>query len=134
MHLTIINGSVVQSGFPEACHSTFIARYLEKLTKRLGCDYLGTAIRGGQEGIKIQPAWMTRKTFSMFTELGQKFAQTGEYDKEIIDKLSRPMHLSGSRLFFYKLMGKIGIANFYWDNQLKQNKAFDQRFARPYAN
>ncbi|MCK4464370.1 MAG: NAD(P)H-dependent oxidoreductase [Bacteroidales bacterium] len=127
-------GFVVQSGFPEAYHSTFIARYLEKLTKRLGCYYLGTVIRGGQEGIKIQPAWMTRKTFSMFTELGQKFAQTGEYDKEIIDKLARPMHLSGSRLFFYKLMGKIGITNFYWDDQLKENKAFDQRFARPYTN
>jgi len=77
---------------------------------------------------------MTRKTFGLFTELGKGFAQTGEYDQEIIDKLAWPMHLSGSRLFFYKLMGKIGIANFYWDNQLKQNKAFDQRFARPYAN
>ena len=127
-------GFIVQSGFPEAYHSTFIARYLEKLTKRLGCYCLGTVIRGGQEGIKIQPAWMTRKTFGLFTELGKGFAQTGEYKQEIIDKLAQPMHLSGSRLFFYRLMGKIGIANFYWDNQLKQNKAFDQRFARPYAN
>lgn len=127
-------GFVVQSGFPEAYHSTFIARYLEKLTERLGCYYLGTVIRGGQEGIKIQPAWMTRKTFGLFTELGQKFAQTGEYNQEIIDKLAQPIHLSGSRLFLYKLMGKIGIGNFYWNNQLKKNKAFDQRFARPYTN
>lgn len=127
-------GFVVQSGFPEAYHSTFIARYLEKLTERLGCYYLGTAIRGGQEGIKIQPAWMTRKTFGLFTELGNRFAQTGEFDYGVLEKLAQPMHLSRRRLFFYRLMGKIGIANFYWDNQLKKNKAFDQRFARPYAN
>ena len=63
-----------------------------------------------------------------------KVAQTGEYNQEIIDKLTQPMHLSRRWLFFYRLMGKIGIANFYWDNQLKQNKAFDQRFARPYAD
>lgn len=34
-------GFIVQSGFPEAHHSTFIEKYLEKLSKTMGWNYLG---------------------------------------------------------------------------------------------
>ena len=44
-------GFIVQSGFPEAIHSRYIERYLEKLAIRLGCRYIGTVIKGGVEGI-----------------------------------------------------------------------------------
>ena len=33
-------GFIVQGGFPEAYHSRFVERYLEKLAKRLNCQYV----------------------------------------------------------------------------------------------
>ncbi|MDX2413926.1 MAG: NAD(P)H-dependent oxidoreductase, partial [Bacteroidales bacterium] len=51
-------GYVVQSGFPEAIHSIYIERYVDKLTKRLKFEYLGTIIKGGVEGIQMMPPFM----------------------------------------------------------------------------
>jgi len=126
-------GFIVQSGFPEAVHSTFVEKYLEKLTYRFNTKYLGTAIKGGVEGIKIQPNWMTKSTFLHFYELGAKFAEKQVFDKEIVQKLRTPMQLSASQRTMYSLMRHFGLTNWYWDHQLKKNKVFEQRFARPYT-
>ena len=67
-------GFVVQSGFSESYHSEFIQSYLAKLSRRLGVEYIGTAIKGGVEGIKVQPKWMTKKYLSLFYDLGQQLA------------------------------------------------------------
>ncbi len=52
---------LVQSGFPEAAHSRFVARYLEKVCRRLKVTHGGTLVRGGVEGIQVMPTWMTKK-------------------------------------------------------------------------
>lgn len=125
-------GFIVQSGFPESYHSSFLSKYLKKLANRLGVQYLGTAIRGGIEGIKVQPKWMTRKTYELLYDLGQHLALEWEYNPELLNRMAKPGHLKGLRLQLFKLMGKLGIANFYWNSQLKKNKAFDIRYAQPY--
>ncbi|MBN1340836.1 MAG: NAD(P)H-dependent oxidoreductase [Bacteroidales bacterium] len=127
-------GFIVQSGFPEAHHSCFISIYLKKLSQRLGVHYLGTAIRGGIEGIKIQPKWMTRKTYDLYYDLGQYLALDWEFNEKVLKKLAQPKHLSGFRLFNYKLLRLTGLADFYWNMQLKDNKAYELRFAKPYSN
>ena len=126
-------GFIVQSGFPEAKHSRYIEKYLDKLARRLEVDYMGTAIKGGIEGIKIQPKWMTKKTMEMFYDLGQHMALDWELNKDIIQRLSKPEILTRLSIIIYKLMGKVGLTNFYWNQQLKKNKAFDNRFAQPYS-
>lgn len=125
-------GFIVQSGFPEANHSIYIEKYLEKLSSRLGVSYLGTIVRGGVEGIKIQPRWMTRYT-DLFYEQGQFLALEWEFSKEIIKKLGKPDRLRGFRLKLFKLLLATGLANFYWSSQLKENKAYKMRFAKPYT-
>lgn len=125
-------GFVVQSGFPEPNHSRFVERYLEKLARRLGCRYQGTVVRGGVEGIKIMPKWMTRKLFKNFYELGTKFADENGFDREVMRKLAPREQLSKGRLLFFRILNKTGKGNFLWDMQLKQNKAFEKRFDRPY--
>ena len=125
-------GFLVQSGFPEAHHSRFIEKYLEKLTARLGGNYLGTVVRGGVEGISIQPPLMTKKLFSAFYRLGDHFGKTGAFHKEIIRSLAKREHLSGFARFFYRLLNLTGLTNFYWNSQLKANKAYNQRFNQPY--
>jgi multimeric flavodoxin WrbA len=125
-------GFIVQSGFPESYHSTFIEKYLMKLSKTMGWNYLETIIKGSVEGIQIMPPSMTKKLFSNFEKLGQNFAATGNFDPAINKKLRTPFKMSFLRLFILRMMIILGLSNFYWNMKLKENNAFEKRFAQPY--
>jgi len=122
-------GFIVQSGSPEAIHSRYVERYLEKLARRLGCRYKGTVIKGGVEGIRATPVWMNKKLFKSFYKLGKSFGETGKFDEQIVLNLAQPERYSKFALWSFRLSGKI----FYWDKMLKKNNAFEKRFAKPYA-
>ena len=124
-------GFLVHSGFTESVHSHNLRRYLEKLSRRLGCRYLGTVIRGGSEGVRVQPAIMNRRVFSLLFELGRVFGETGRFDKQLMEKLAGPVRFSKLGLLGARLGMKIGEL-FYWDKQLKEHGAYHKRFARPY--
>lgn len=125
---------LVQSGFMEAAHSRYVERYLKKLTQRLHSRYIGTIIKGGVEGIQIKPAWMVRKMLQRMSELGKYFSENKQLNPEIIQQLARPEHLGTGTKIVMKLLKPTGITNMYWNMQLKKNKAYDQRFARPFAS
>jgi len=125
-------GYIVQSGFSEAIHSRFVEKYLTKLTKRLNSEYLGSIIKGGVEGVKIKPGWMTKKLFESFYTLGKIYGETGRFDEKIITQLAKPEKLTPGTIFFYKIMDKLGMTNFYWNSLLKKNDAFEKRFDTPY--
>ena len=127
-------GFVVQSGFPEAIHSIYVERYLEKLTKRLNCEYLGTVIKGGVEGIQIMPGWMTKKLFTRFQNLGEHFAKNMIFSPEIQARLRKPYKMPVLRRYMFSLMNKIGLSNFYWNSNLKKNGAFKNRFDKPFID
>lgn len=126
-------GFILQSGFPEAHHSIYLERYLDKFAKKMEWNYLGTVIKGGVEGIQIMPASMTKKLFSQFKELGRYFRNTGKFKPDIVKSLRTPYKMSPVRRTMFKFMLQIGVANFYWKNKLKEHKAYDIRSARPYA-
>ena len=126
-------GFVVQSGFPEAIHSIYVERYLEKLTKRLKCEYLGTIIKGGVEGIQAMPPWMTKKLFSNFRELGVYFANNNTFSPDIKNSLQKFYKMSAGKQLLYSLLSKTGLANFYWNSELKKNGVFQKRFDMPLA-
>lgn len=125
-------GYVVQSGFPEAIHSIYIERYLEKLTKRLKCEYLGTIIKGGVEGIQMMPPFMTKKLFGRFEDLGEYFAKNMEFSADIQATLRKPLKMSPVSRFVFGLLSKTGLTNFYWNSNLKNNNAFSNRFDKPF--
>ena len=127
-------GFIVQSGFPEAHHSTYLERYLEKWTRRIQCTYLGTVIRGGVEGIQIQPRSWTRKLFRAFYELGKGFADSGSFHPDIVARLRKPYMLSAPRRLSFRFMALIGLTNYYWNMKLKEHHAYDIRFDRPYMD
>lgn len=120
-------GFIVQSGFPEAIHSRYVERYLEKLAVRLRCRYKGTVVRGGVEGIRALPAKMTRKLFKSFYELGKSFGETGEFDEQIVRRFAQPERLTKFQFWVFKLLG-----HNYWNSMLKKNNAFEKRFDKPY--
>ncbi len=125
-------GFVVQSGFPESVHSSFVELYLKKLAERQKWDYLGTVIKGGVEGIQIMPPMMTKKLFVGFQKLGEHFALTEQFSSDILVQFSKPYRLSKSRLFVFRVGAKLGLSNFYWNSNLKKNNAFEKRFAQPF--
>jgi hypothetical protein len=124
-------GFVVQSGFPEAIHSVYVERYLRKFTQRLGCNYLGTVIKGGVEGIQVMPQYMTKKLFTNFRSLGESFGEKGAFSPKIMKKLKGPLRMSKIKYFGFSLLSKTSLLNFYWDDQLKKNGAYNRRFDRP---
>jgi len=125
---------LVQSGFPEPAHSRPVEWYLEKLSRRFGGRYLGTAVRGGVEGIQIMPPWMTRKLYRLMQELGATVSPDSGFDDRVLRRLAPRETLSSLRRTFYRIGDRIGIANFYWDSQIKKNDAHADRFARPYTS
>jgi len=126
-------GYIVQSGFPEAIHSVYIERYLEKLTNRLKCNYLGTIIKGGVEGIQSMPPRMTKKLFRKFEEVGAYFANNNTFSPEIKESLRRPFKMSSMSRFIFSAISKTGLINYYWNKELKENDAYQKRFDRPFV-
>jgi len=127
-------GFIVQSGFPEAHHSIFVERYLEKFARRKEWNYLGTVIKGGVEGIQIMPASMTKKLYANFENLGKAFDETGQFDATIKNKLRKPFRMSFISRTLFRLVILTGMSNYYWNMKLKENNAFDKRFAQPYLS
>lgn len=120
-------GFVIQCGFPETYQNRFIERYCVKLARRLGAPYLGSIVKGGCEGLAIQPAFLTDKYWFFFHALGKGFGETGELDKTLLEKLARPEHLTGENItnlipFINKVL---------WDDQMEKNGALEKSFDAP---
>jgi hypothetical protein len=123
---------IVQQGFPETRQSAWLTPYLARLPARLGCQAAGIAVKGGVEGIQIQPAWMTCKLYRAFHDLGRDLATQGRFDPARLARLARPVRLGAGRRLLYRALAAAGVSYFYWDRNLKEHGAFEQRFARPY--
>jgi NAD(P)H-dependent FMN reductase len=123
---------LVQSGFPEAHHSRFVERYLEKLTRRLNAPFAGTIVKGGCEGVRLMPEKMNRKLFVGLHEMGADLAQKGRFDPDKLKKLAKPERYPRILAPIFKLVLKLPLAQLYWNNQLKQNDAYEDRFAKPF--
>jgi NAD(P)H-dependent FMN reductase len=124
-------GFLVQSGFPEATHSRYVERYLEKLASRLGCRYMGTVVKGNGEGARWLPEG--HKLFLSLQEIGRALAEQGAFDEELLRGLAKPERFPTFLAPVFKVLLKTKLSTGGWDNQLKNNKAYEQRFARPYV-
>jgi hypothetical protein len=120
-------GFVIQCGFPETYQNRFIERYCEKFARRLGCRYIGSIVKGGLEGLAIQPKVLTDKYEFFFHALGSEFGKTGKLDTVMLEKLARPEHLKPEDMS--KLVPFINKA--LWDSQMEKNGVLDKSFDRP---
>lgn len=126
-------GFIVQSGFPEAKHSTFVEKYLERFAENLGCEYLGTIIKGGGEAIRQTPEKRNKKLFEHFRNLGKELAQNQQFNQDILQELQKPYMFSPAVQFVFRLLRPTGLFDLYWNKELKKNNAFDKRHDAPYA-
>jgi multimeric flavodoxin WrbA len=127
-------GFLVQSGFPEALHSRYVERYLEKLAARLHAPYLGTIVKGSGEGVRMMPEDRNAKLFGALQGLGRSLAQTGKLNPKLLSVVAGVERYPAVLAPFFKLFTRLPIASWYWDSQLKENGVYEQRFARPYKN
>jgi multimeric flavodoxin WrbA len=129
---------LIQSGFPEAVHLRFLERYLEKLSRRLKCRYIGTIVKGGSEkggfvSIRNMPnSRIFKTTLQRFYEIGRSFGATGALDKDILTQLALPERFSKTTSFMLKMFQKLGAFDSSWNKQLKANGAYEKRFDAPY--
>jgi multimeric flavodoxin WrbA len=126
-------GFLVQSGFPEATHSRHIECYLEKLSARLESPYLGTMVRGGAEGVRLMPEKMNAGLFDLLYRLGRAFGETGELDATLLHQFAGTEKYPGYLAPVFRMLSHTSLLNGYWDQQLKENGAFEKRFEKPYS-
>lgn len=127
-------GFIVQQGFPESSQSYFLEAYFENLPQRLHRDYMGTAIKGGVEGLQLQSVKEQETILAPFVELIGSVLKSGQMSEPIREELAGKAYLPKGMLFLFRLLAPTGLIHSYWDRQLKQNNAFHQRFHRPYEN
>lgn len=124
----------VQSGFPESSQSHYLEAYFEQLTLRLGRAYIGTAIKGGVEGLQIRPAKAQEKMIESMVKAIMNLVSVGNFNPTDIRQLAKPIRLGKGMEILFKLIARIGLINFIWDQQLKKNDAYEKRFDRPYLS
>ena len=120
-------GFVIQCGFPETSHNRHVEKYCEKLSRRMGCRYLSSILKGGCEGLDIQPSFLTDKYYQYFYLLGVEFGKTGKLDGIILEKLARPEHLTTENMA--QIIPFINQA--LWDAQMEKNGVLDGSFNKP---
>ena len=126
-------GFFIQSGFIEATHSRALEAYFKKLTCRLGARYMGTAIKGGAEGLTVRPSCTIRKLQKRLELLGTHFGLQEEWDEALLEKIAGQEHLNRQSLLAIRALQVFGLGNGYWNYLLKKHGAFDKRFAQPYG-
>ncbi len=126
-------GFLVQSGFPEGLHSRYIERYLEKLAARLGSPYLGTIVKGNGEGTRVMPADMTRSLFENLQAVGAGLARHGNFNLQVLSRIAAPESFPSYLGPVFKVFLRLPMAHSYFDNMLKKNGVYEQRFAQPFV-
>ena len=127
-------GFVVQSGFPEGLHSRYVERYLEKLAERIGSPYLGTVVKGNGEAVRVMPPNMNESLFTNLRALGVGLASEGRFAPEILAKISHPEAFPAILGPVFKLFLRLPVAHSYFDEMLKKNGVYAERFAQPFIN
>ena len=67
-----------------------------------------------------------------YHELGKAFGETGQFDQKMVEELAKPEKIPALMRLIVQLVWKIN-GNGYWDDWLKENKASERSFARPYT-
>ncbi len=124
-------GFLVQSGFAEGVHSRYVEQYLHKFAQRMHSPYLGTIIHGGGEGTRLMPPKANRKLFENLQSLGKDLSEHGTLNSETLCELAKPERIPTWMLPLIRVMLKMPIAGSYFDQQLKQNGAYEKRKAQP---
>lgn len=83
----------VQSGFHESSQSHYLEAYFEQLALRLGRTYIGTAIKGGVEGLQVRPVKAQEKIIEPMVKAIVNLVSEGNFNPTNIRQLATPIRL-----------------------------------------
>lgn len=92
-------GFIIHCGFPEGVQLRALERYLEKLSRRLGCQHTGTILKGNSEGLRSTSAEKITTLLDSMESLGRSFALNAAFDPEAVAALARPERFPGWMAF-----------------------------------
>lgn len=125
-------GFLVQYGFLEAIHARPLEKHLEKLAAMLGCDYIGTIIKGGCDSLTKSPEAKFKQFYEGMQAIGKTFAEKHAFDENQLKAYAQPETTKKYGQWFMKILVKF-INYFYWGRMLKKNGvSIKESFARPY--
>ena len=125
---------IIHSGFPEGIHMRALEKYLNKLARRLGCRYIGTVVKGSSESLQHSTEEYQRSWLKSCYALGENFAQTGQFDEQMLKTMAQPEQFPGWISIFFNLVSRTPLMTGFWDKEMKKNGVYKQRFAKPYEN
>jgi multimeric flavodoxin WrbA len=126
-------GFLVQYGFIEAIHARALEKYLEHIAKALNCEYVGTIIKGGCDGLTKSKTG-NKKILKGAYEIGKTFGATKEFNKQQLDEYSAPEVQKKQYTFLMRIVLKI-MNKVYWERAFKKNGVtYESSFAKPYGN
>jgi putative NADPH-quinone reductase len=125
---------IVHSGFGEAIHSRILERYHQILKTKLDLNRVDTIISPGSEGVRLMPKKMNQKRKNRLTELVNSFRNDKELSSELVALTAGDEIMNKKRRSKFKFFSFFGLTNIYWNRQLKQNKAYKNRFDKPYKD
>jgi hypothetical protein len=94
---------------------------------------LGTIIKGNGEGIRSMPASATQGLFTELQALGAGLARDGRLDPQILRRLAAPESYPAILGPLFQLFLRLPMAHGYFDEMLKKNGVYEQRFTRPFT-
>jgi NAD(P)H-dependent FMN reductase len=125
---------IIHSGFPEQVHLQVLKRYHRILAKKLGFVLADTIVIPGSEGFRLMPPKQNRKKQQAVSQLLDQFRLDHPLDASLLAQLAGKKQGGKMRNLVFSVLEKTGLTNLYWNNNLKQNAAFDKRFDKPYEN
>jgi len=125
---------IIQSGFPEGIHTEALGSYLARVCERLTFVHLGTLRKGGVEGIRMMPPKAVDKIQVSFVHAGQELGAKGNFSPELIRTMAEPRTFGWKGRALIRLLGGLGLLNFYWNRMLKRHGAYERRFDAPYLS
>ncbi len=123
---------ILQSGFAEGVQLRCGEAYLEILARRLGCEYMGTLVKGDNFSIRFFEGKQREKVTVPYTQMGREFAEKGDFRSEACKKFTGPevfpAYVRVIIGFVFKTLAKKGFAKIAAG--IGCDKALDYR---PYA-
>lgn len=123
---------LLQGGFPEASQSRCCEAFLETLPKKLGCEYSGTLIKGDMFGVGFVDGKVREKMLAPFAEMGQRFAQSGRFEKAVVDAFAAPEYVSKRQIRMFNLFQR-HISRLFMPHIAKKLGCKERLDARPLA-
>ena len=81
---------ILQSGFAEGIQLRCGEAYLEILAGRLGCEYMGTLVKGDNFSIRFFDEKQRNRVTGPYKEMGREYAAKGDFRSEACRKFTGP--------------------------------------------